>query len=80
MRRQEKKNRREIRTVPKTFKMSIDKKTWESIRPVEGTKKLKPSLTHKMYDAFSQKNPCCVLAFKYQRVKAAGKGIAHICT
>ena len=64
--------RGKLGTLPRTFKISIDKKTWESIRPVEGTKKLKPSWTHKIYDAFSKKNPCCVLAFKYQNVKSAG--------
>ncbi|TKS90225.1 Zinc finger protein 658B [Collichthys lucidus] len=63
--------RRKLGTLPRTFKISIDKKTWESIRPVEGSKKLKPSWTHKIYNEFSKKNPCCVLAFKYQNVKSA---------
>lgn len=55
--------------VRKTFYITMERKTWDKIKPHEGSTKLRQHWTNYMYDSFKEKNPCCTLRFRYQHVK-----------
>lgn len=56
-------------SVPKTFKISLNKKKWRAIKPKIGSVQLRKPWTHIIYEAFNKVNPNCVLAFKYQHAR-----------
>lgn len=67
----QKKKIRKVCSVPRKFKISLDQTTWRSIRPNKGSNRLRQPWTHVIYDKFTKRNPCCVLAFKYQHTRMA---------
>lgn len=60
---------RQCPEVKQKFFISMTRKMWDGIKPLEGSSKLRPPWTERVYDRFKETNPCCTLSFKYQHVK-----------
>ncbi|XP_057186027.1 uncharacterized protein LOC130551974 isoform X2 [Triplophysa rosa] len=61
---------RQCPKVRKTFYINMERKRWNKIKPHKGSSKLRQHWTNYMYDSFKEKNPCCILAFRYQHIKS----------
>ncbi|KAA0724108.1 hypothetical protein E1301_Tti019644 [Triplophysa tibetana] len=61
---------RQCPKVRKTFCINMERKRWNKIKPHKGSSKLRQHWTNYMYDSFKEKNPCCILSFRYQHVKS----------
>lgn len=70
---------RKVCSVPKTFKISLDKNKWRSIKPTIGSVKLRKPWTHVTYEEFNKVNPNCVLAFKYQNARLMHSRKIKVC-
>ncbi len=67
----QKKPYRSTRPGPKCFTLYISTWKWKKIRPLPGSRKLKTSWTHVIYEKFRKQNPCCTLVFTYRHLKVA---------
>jgi len=54
---------RKIKPGPQTFTFQIEKKEWETIKPLNGSNKLQKTWTELFYKRFRRMNPCCTLVF-----------------
>ncbi|XP_060715713.1 uncharacterized protein LOC132839004 [Tachysurus vachellii] len=65
-------NTKQWRKMPvcsKRFIITVNRKKWQTVVPLQGSTKLRQPWTHVLYNSFRKKNPCCTLSFKSQHIK-----------